>query len=120
MKVVSTSEIKQTVQVLKKGMVVAYPTDTAYGLGASVDSLKGIKKIFKIKGRQGKNPISIVVSSLAQAKKVAVFNKNALRLWKKFMPGALTLVLPISNVLRGRKKGRKKERKNWKLLSAGT
>lgn len=106
------SNIKKAVTVLKKGGVVAYPTDTAYGLGADCTNAKALEKIFKIKGRPKGKPVSIIVSSLKQAREIAVFNVAALELWNKFMPGALTLVLPLNPVL-------KKDR-HWKILSGGT
>lgn len=105
-------DVKKAVQVLKKGGVVVYPTDTAYGLGASCDSFKALEKIFKIKGRPRGKPISIIVSTLKQAKQIVVFNAKAENLWQKFMPGALTLVLPL--------KPEFKKQKNWKVLSGGT
>ena len=108
----STIDYRPVSRILRQGGVIAYPTDTAYGLGASVGSVKGIRKVFLIKGRKQKNPISIVVSGLKQAREIALFDTQALRLWKKFMPGALTLVLPLKKYLR--------KRENWSLLSGGT
>lgn len=105
-------DLKAAVNLLKKGGVVAYPTDTAYGLGADCSNAKALEKVFKIKGRPKGKPISIIVSSLKQAQAIAAFNSKALNIWNKFMPGALTLVLPLNPVL-------KKDRQ-WKILSGGT
>ena len=102
----------EVVSLLKKGGVIAYPTDTAYGLGASVASISGIKKVFKIKGRERNKPLSVAVASLSQAKEIAEFSNKALKLWRKFLPGALTVVLPLRPGLR--------RKKIWRLISGGT
>ena len=60
--------LDKIVEFLKKGKVIAYPTDTIYGLGCDALNMPAIKKIYKIKQRHGKGFI-ILVSSLAMAKK---------------------------------------------------
>jgi L-threonylcarbamoyladenylate synthase len=85
--------INEAVKVLKNGGVIAYPTETAYGLGADFFKLKSIKKVYQIKGRDYKKPLSVIVSNLSMAKKLVKFNKTSLDLAKKYWPGPLTLVL---------------------------
>jgi len=104
-------DIELAVRVLKKGGVIAYPTDTAYGLGALANSVPALKKIYKIKGRSAIKAVSIAVSDLSQARKIAVFDERALIFWRKFMPGTLTLVLPLKKSLF--------QRKSWRILSGG-
>ncbi len=97
---------------IKNGAVFVYPNDTVYSLGASVVNTKAIKKIFQVKGRGTEKAVSIALASLRQARQIAYFNKAALRLWQKFMPGALTLVLPLLPEL--------KKQLNWRLLTGGS
>ncbi len=81
--------------VLKNDGLVVYPTDTLYGIAANALSKKSITKVYKVKGREFRKPLSIAFYSLSQAKKYVKFNSLALKLAKKFLPGPLTLVLPM-------------------------
>lgn len=86
--------IAQAVVHLRKGGVVAFPTDTLFGLGADVFSLPALAKIFYIKGRPVQMPLPVLVSAWEQVAMVAQGNSPlAQRLAQRFWPGALTLVL---------------------------
>ncbi len=87
-----TAVIKQAVDVIKHGGVVVYPTETAYGLGADFFNPLAVKKVYQIKGRDFKKPLSMIVSSLVMAKKLVKFDKISLNLAKKYWPGPLTLI----------------------------
>lgn len=89
----SQEVIKRTVQILKKGGVVVYPTETSYGLGGDAIQKKVLKKIFKIKKRDPKKSVSLLVSSFKMAKDYLSFDKVSWRLARKYWPGSLTLVL---------------------------
>jgi len=102
-------EIDKAVKILKKGGVVVYPTDTAYGLAVDATNLSAVKKLYAVKGRDFKKPIHIIFPNADWLKKIVRLNKNALRLMNKFLPGPLTIVLPI-----------KAHGVSWKKLSAGT
>lgn len=88
-------KIKEAAEIIKAGGLVVYPTETVYGLGANALSSKSVMKVFEAKGREYKKPISIAVKNLSEAKKIAKFNPYALKLAKKFLPGPLTLILPL-------------------------
>ncbi|MFA6170453.1 MAG: L-threonylcarbamoyladenylate synthase [Candidatus Margulisiibacteriota bacterium] len=90
----------KALSILKSGGVIAFPTETVYGIGTLLGSRKGINKIYKLKGRPKNKPLQVLVPSLAEAKKLAKFNPAALVLAKKEWPGPLTLVLPA---LKGKK-----------------
>ncbi len=83
---------------LKHGKVVAYPTDTSYGLAVDPTNPVALRKFYKIKERTTKKPVHIVVASVAQAKKYVVWNKFAQKVASKFWPGQLSLVLPINTL----------------------
>ena len=87
--------IEEAAEILKKGGVIVYPTDTLYGLGVDATDTNCVKKIFEIKGREFSKPISIAVGSVDQAKNICEWNENADKLAKKFLPGPLTLVLKL-------------------------
>lgn len=86
--------IARAVKVLKKGGIVAFPTDTVYGIGAPAFDVESIERLYEVKGREHAKAIAILISSQDELKLVAVANKAALRLAKRFWPGPLTLVLP--------------------------
>ncbi|MDD2935351.1 MAG: L-threonylcarbamoyladenylate synthase [Candidatus Pacebacteria bacterium] len=86
--------IKSAVRVLKKGGVIVYPTDTVYGLGADATNIEGILRLCQIKERFNR-PISIAVSDLEMAERYVKFSKLAEKIFQKFMPGAVTMILPM-------------------------
>lgn len=90
----SLHEIKKAIVLLNKGALVAFPTETVYGLGADYSNLKAIRSIFELKGRPSNHPLIVHVASIAEAHKLAFFNESALLLAQKFWPGPLTLILP--------------------------
>jgi|SRR6266404_6189752 len=87
--------IRSAVLALKQGKIVAYPTDTSYGLAADATNTKAVNKLYKIKGRAFNKPVHVVVPSVAYAKKIVRWNKISSALAKKFWPGAVTLVLGL-------------------------
>ena len=74
--------------------VIIFPTDTVYGIGASIYDKEGQERIYQIKHRSHDKPLAVLCASLEQIKEIAEVNKTAEALIKKFLPGALTLILP--------------------------
>ena len=90
-----SSQISSAASKLKAGKIVAFPTETVYGLGADVSNPSAIKRIFEIKERPSNHPLIIHFSRISQLKYWArEIPKAALQLAKHFWPGPLTLVLP--------------------------
>ena len=88
------NSLDQAIQLLKNHEVVAMPTETVYGLAASISSDQGIEKIFKTKERPFFDPLIVHVASIEQAKSlVKHWPEAALMLAHEFWPGPLTLVL---------------------------
>ena len=85
--------ITGAVQILKKGGVVMYPTDTAYGLAADIEGGAGIENIFKIKGRIKQKTLPLIAGSRAMADKYVNWTPMGKKMAQKFWPGPLTLVL---------------------------
>lgn len=86
-------KIKRAAQIIKSGGVVVYPTDTLYGMGCNALSVRAVKKVFKAKQRRADKPLPIAVDSVRMMKKYAVVDSKAEALARKFLPGALTIVL---------------------------
>lgn len=85
------------IDILKRGGVIAYPTETFYGLGADAFNPAAVEKIFEIKGRAQRNPIPLIIGQVDMLEMlVAEIPANALRLIEKFWPGPLTLVFNAS------------------------
>ncbi|MDF3047929.1 MAG: putative yrdC protein [Candidatus Midichloriaceae bacterium] len=82
-------------QVLLKGGVISFATDTLFALACDATSDAAIEKLFALKKRPIEKTAPILVRSLEQAQSYAYFNDIALTLAKAFWPGALTLVLPV-------------------------
>ena len=82
-------------QVLRDGALVAFPTETVYGLGADARNDAAVAGIFAAKARPSFNPLIVHVADIAMARRYVTFNDVAERLAAAFWPGALTLVLPL-------------------------
>lgn len=89
------SGINRAAEILRGGGLVAFPTETVYGLGADARDGRAVAQIFAAKSRPAFNPLIIHVATLKVAQEIAVFNEHAMRLAAAFWPGPLTLVLPL-------------------------
>ena len=87
-------DIAVAVEELKKGNVVAIPTETVYGLAANALDPEAVSKIFKAKGRPSDNPLIVHIADSADMEKFAIPNEIAYKLAEKFWPGPLTMILP--------------------------
>ncbi|MBV0913260.1 L-threonylcarbamoyladenylate synthase [Anianabacter salinae] len=81
--------------LLRDGALVAFPTETVYGLGADATDDVAVARIFEAKGRPRFNPLIVHVPSLDAAQRIGDFDADALRLALAFWPGPLTLVVPL-------------------------
>jgi len=91
------AQVRRAADILKNGGVVAYPTDTVYGLGAAMNHPAAVKRIFAIKERPEGMALPLLLSDVSQ---IELITKNippaARRLAEAFFPGALTIILPKS------------------------
>jgi len=87
--------LARAAELLKAGELVAFPTETVYGLGADAGSGTAVAAVFAAKGRPGFNPLIVHVSDAAAAQRHVIWNDAAERLAAAFWPGPLTLVLPL-------------------------
>ncbi len=88
------SDLERAAELLVQGLLVAFPTETVYGLGGDATNDLAVAGIFETKGRPHFNPLIVHVASFEQARSIAVFAGDAVRLAETFWPGPLTLVVP--------------------------
>ena len=90
--------LARAVEILTSGGIIAYPTETFYGLGADATNEKAIKKVFAAKGRDFKNPVSLIIGQMDDIPPlVQEIPESARKLMAAFWPGALTIVFRASN-----------------------
>lgn len=96
----STSEtIRAAAAALKAGHLVAFPTETVYGLGADARNPSAVKKIYEVKGRPSDHPLIVHISSIKQLEKWAIdVPEYAISLAATFWPGPMTLILKRANI----------------------
>ena len=90
----SPAVVERAARLLLSGQLVAFPTETVYGLGADATNERAVAAIFAAKGRPRFNPLIVHVTSLTEAENFAVFNPDARRATARFWPGPLSLALP--------------------------
>ena len=86
-------------EMIKRGELVAFPTETVYGLGADGLNVEACRKIFEAKGRPSDKPLSLHVASLEMVDRVAQVSAQAEKLFERFCPGALTIILPKNKIV---------------------
>ena len=91
------ARIKEVVEVLKKGGVVIYPTDTVYGMGCDIFNPKALERVYQLKGiKPGKSNFSIICNDLSNIAEYARVSNAAFKLMKRVLPGPFTFVLPAT------------------------
>lgn len=73
--------------------IYIFPTDTVYGIGASIYDIKSIKRIFEIKNREKEKPLPVLCSNLKQINQIAYLDELSIKVINELMPGELTLIL---------------------------
>jgi len=91
--------IRQVVDTLKQGGVIAYPTDTTYGIGCDIFNKKGVKNIYQIKKRDARKPFSFICADLSDVSNYAQVSNFAFKIMKRHLPGPYTFVLEATRVV---------------------
>jgi tRNA threonylcarbamoyl adenosine modification protein (Sua5/YciO/YrdC/YwlC family) len=91
--------VQRAVEILSSGGVIAYPTDTYFGLGCDLGSKKGIEKLYQLKGRDKKKPLSFLCPDLSDVAKYAHVSNFAYRTMKSLTPGAFTFILEATRLV---------------------
>lgn len=92
----TAADLPSAAALLAEGGLVAFPTETVYGLGADASDARAVARVYEAKGRPSFNPLIVHVPDLAAAERHAVFDDRARELAAAFWPGPLTLVLPLA------------------------
>ncbi len=97
------NQIEKAVEILKKGGLIAYPTDTIYGLGVDIFNQTAVEKVFALKGRDFNKPLSIAVANFEMIERIAEISKNQRAILKQLLPGPITVLLKkkkeVSNLI---------------------
>jgi len=91
--------IKKVVDILKRGGIIAYPTDTFYGIGCDIMNKKSIEKIYQLKQRKKIKPFSFICSGLKHISDYAKVSNYAYKTMKRLLPGPYTFVLEGSKLV---------------------
>ncbi len=91
--------IKKVVDLLKKGGIIAYPTDTYYGIGCDIMNKKAIQKIYRLKERDMEKPFSFICSDLKHISVYAKVSNYAYKTMRRLLPGQYTFVLEGSKLV---------------------
>ncbi len=91
---IDAASIAEAAGILRSGGLVAFPTETVYGLGGNATDASAAAKIYAAKGRPSDNPLIVHIAAPEDAERYAVTNEVYYRLAKAFMPGPLTVILP--------------------------
>jgi tRNA threonylcarbamoyl adenosine modification protein (Sua5/YciO/YrdC/YwlC family) len=86
-------KIAKVAEILQKGGIAAYPTDTYYGIGCDITNKKAIEKVYQLKQRQKKKPFSFMCSDLKHISRYAKVSNYAYRTMKRLLPGPYTFIL---------------------------
>lgn len=97
--------VKRGAEIIRDGGLVAFPTETVYGLGANALDAEAVAKIYEAKGRPSDNPLILHVSSVEMAETLVEINWRARFLMERFWPGPLSIVLPANSIVPGRTRG---------------
>jgi tRNA threonylcarbamoyl adenosine modification protein (Sua5/YciO/YrdC/YwlC family) len=91
--------IRKAVDILRQGGIIIYPTDTVYGLGCDLSNKKGIERIYELKRRNRKQPLSFICSDLKHISQYAMVTDYAYKTMKRLLPGPYTFILEASRLV---------------------
>lgn len=91
--------VERAAKVLEDGGLIAYPTDTYYGIGCDLLSRKAIDRLYGVKGRDRKKPLAFLCPDLSDVAKYAIVSKFAYRTMKQLTPGPFTFVLTATRLV---------------------
>jgi len=91
--------VRKVIEVLEKGGVIGYPTDTVYGVGCDLFNQEAIRKIHRLKKMEEKKPLSFICSDLKDISRYAHVSNYAYKMMKKLLPGPYTFVLTATKLV---------------------
>jgi len=91
--------VRKVIEVLENGGLIAYPTDTVYGLGCDLFNQEAIRKIYRLKKMEGKKPLSFICADLKDISRYAFVSNYAYKMMKKLLPGPYTFILKATKLV---------------------
>lgn len=98
MKILSKKNIDEAVKILNNNEILAFPTETVFGLAIKADSFENFNKLVEVKNRKPNKPFTLMISNINQVKDLIEINDIAKIIISKFMPGPLTLILKAKKI----------------------
>jgi tRNA threonylcarbamoyl adenosine modification protein (Sua5/YciO/YrdC/YwlC family) len=95
----SPRKIEAAVEVLHRGGVAAYPTDSIYALGCAIEARDAIERIYRARGMKKNQRLALICPDLSTASEYGMFSQTAFRLAQRIFPGPYTLVVPATRVV---------------------
>ena len=95
----SPRKIAAAVEVLHRGGVAAYPTDSIYALGCAIEARDAIERIYRAKGMKKNQRLALICPDLSSASEYGMFSQTAFRLAQRIFPGPYTLVVPATRAV---------------------
>ena len=89
--------IRKSVEIIKNGGVIIFPTDTVYGIGCNPYDANAVKKIYQIKSREKIKSLPVLASSIEIVKQISTIDEFTEKIIKKYWPGPLTLILKLKD-----------------------
>ncbi len=86
--------ILQAVEILKRGGLIVYPTETCYGVGVDATSKRAVDKLWQYKQERGHKPVLVAVADQAMAQKYGHLNRLAQKIFNQYLPGPISIVVP--------------------------
>ena len=86
-------------EVLERGGIISYPTDTTYGIGCSIFNKRGIERIYQLKRREKKKPFSFICADLSEVARYAKVSNFAFKTMKRLLPGPYTFVMDAASTV---------------------
>ena len=91
--------IRRVIEVLKKGGVIGYPTDTIYGIGCDLFNKEAIERIYRLKKHNRNKPLSFICSNLKDISRYAYVSNYAYKTMRRLLPGAYTFILEATKLV---------------------
>ncbi len=91
--------IRRAAMVLAEGGIICYPTDTVYGVGCDIFNKKAIERVYRLKGKGRRDPLSFICPNLQGIAQYAHVSDYAYRVMRRLLPGPYTVVLPATRVV---------------------
>src|SRR5579871_2730061 len=89
-------KIRRAVEALEAGGVIAYPTDTVYGLGCDITNKRALDRLYAIKGMDRSHPVAFICPDLSDIARYAIVDNQVYRVLRRFLPGPYTFILPAT------------------------